>query len=169
MKREGVIKVGLFIVLRDMLKLVEKWFWGISLGLFLAILFFVQYFEVDIDKDKFPHDLINTIPELLGFLMAGLAIVMGLSDSTQRRLSLRADDDYKPIMVISASFSVSFIILLLTLILSYIYNNVEFCNNGCSRLWGALVLSGTALSALSLFHIIFHLFATSTFLGGKDK
>ncbi len=152
-----------------MFELVEKWFWGISFGLFLAIIFFVQYFGIDINKDEFPHDLINTIPELLGFLMAGLAIIMGLSDSTQRRLSLRANDDYKPIMVISASFSISFISLLLTLILSYIYNNVEFCSNGCERLWGAFVLCGVAISALSLFHVIFHLFATSTFLSGKDK
>lgn len=169
MKREGVIKVGLFTVLRDMFRLVEKWFWGISFVLFLTILFFVQYFKIDIDNNKFPSDLINTIPELLGFLMAGLTIVMGLSDSTQRRLSLRANDGHKPIKVITASISLSFIILLLTLILSYIYNNVEFCNNGCKRMWGAFVLCGVAISALSLFHVIFHLFATSTFLSGKDK
>ncbi|MBR5698447.1 MAG: hypothetical protein IKX44_07505 [Prevotella sp.] len=164
MNKVGNKKVSFCRVLYDMLKLIGGRFWILVLGLFLVLLFLTLRYQIDFCSECFIKTIIEIIPELLGFLIAGLAIVMGFNDGTLKRLSITADDGMIPIRVVVASFSVCFIILLLTLVLSVFYVNIDFCCLGCRRLLGFLVIWLAITSALSLFHVIFHLFAISTHL-----
>ena len=161
-------KVGFFQVTVDMLRLVGIQFWIIAFGSFLGILFIVLYFKITVNPCKLPRDLISVIPELMGFLIAGLAIVMGFNEQTLKRLSKTADDGKIPIRVIVANFTFCFMILLFTLLGAIVYSNIQFCCTGSRRLYGVFLLWGAILSALSLFNIMFHLFATSTHLINKE-
>ena len=146
-----------------MIKLVGRWYWLFWLVFIIAALFIVLYFDVILDE-KLPKNLINVIPELMGFLIAGYAIIMGFNEGTLQRLSEKANDGKIPIKVICASFSICIIMLLTTLSLCIIYDSsVVNCN--CFKIvlsW--LIIGGFLVSIESVFHVAFHLFATSTHL-----
>ncbi len=169
MNREGSQKVCFIKVLHDMLKLVGFGFWIIVFVSFLVVFLIVQQSGVVICPNKLPQTLIDTIPEMIGFLIAGLAIIMGFNEGTLKRLSVKADDGKIPIMVIIASFSVCILILLTTLIVSTIYVNYGFTCVNCCRLLGAFVLFSAVISIESVIHVIFHLFATGTYLINSKK
>lgn len=171
MKNSGYSRKVYFItVLCDMFKLFGIWFWILAFFSFLAVIFVVQRFDIIIDPEKLPKILLNIIPQIMGFLIAGLAIIMGFNDVTLKRLSARADDGKVPVLVIIASFSVCLLVLLMTLTISTIYVNITFNCEGCYRLLGAFVIFGAVISVESVIHVIFHLFATGTYLinGNKD-
>ena len=169
MNSESSQKVCFIIVLHDMLKLVGGWFWIIVVVSFLLVFLIVQQASIVLNPEKLPQTLIGIIPETMGFLIAGLAIIRGFNEGTLERLSKPADDNEKPIMVIIASFSVCLLILLATLIVSTMYVNISFSCVGCCRLMGAFVLWGAVISIESIIHVIFHLFATGTYLAGSKK
>lgn len=164
MNSEGSHKVGFITVLHDMVKYVGHGFWIIVFLSFLVVLIIVQQSGIVFDPEKFPQTLIDIIPETMGFLIAGLAIIMGFNERTLEKLSKPADDYEKPIMVIIASFSVCLLILMATLIISTLYVNISFSCVGCCRLMGVFVLWGAVISIESIIHVIFHLFATGTYL-----
>ncbi len=168
MNREGSHKIGFITVLHDMVKLVGGWFWIIIFVSFLLVLVIVQQAGIVFDPDSLPKTLIGIIPETMGFLIAGLAIIMGFNEGTLERLSKPADDSEKPIMVIIASFSVCLLILLATLIVSTMYVIITFSCIGCRRLMGAIVLWGSVISIESIIHVIFHLFTTGTYLSQRQ-
>lgn len=156
-------------VLYDMLKLVGFGFWIIVFVSFLVVFLFVQQSGAVICPNKLPQTLIDIIPEMMGFLIAGLAIIMGFNEGTLKRLSATADDGKIPILVIIASFSVCLLILLAALIVSIIYVNYTFTCVNCCRLLGAFVLFSAVISIESVIHVIFHLFATGTYLINSKK
>ena len=129
-------KVSFLTVLRDMLESIGYCFWVIAFVSFLVVVYLVLQFGIVIEPDKLPKTLIEIIPELMGFLIAGLAIIMGFNEGTLKRLSIPADDDKIPLKVIIASFSVCLLILLATLIVSTIYVNNTFTCEGCRGLFG---------------------------------
>lgn len=156
-------KVGFITVLSDMVKLVGRWYWFFWLVFIIAALFIVLYFDVILDE-KLPKNLINVIPELMGFLIAGYAIIMGLNEGTLQRLSEKANDGEIPIIVICASFSICIITLLATLTMCMIYDS-SFVNCKCYNMvlsW--LIIGGILVSIESIIHVVFHLFSTSTHL-----
>lgn len=158
------IKVGIFRVLRDLCKSL-----GYKIGIITIILFCisVMYGLLFGDSTKWEElscKMIDSIPTLLGFLVAGQAIIMGLSDSSLKRLSETADDNEIPLKVIVASFTFSTIVLLFSLLISLFFDCILIQCPGCSNLIGSFVLFGLLESALSIFHVVFHLFSTSTHL-----
>lgn len=160
----GNRKVGIITVFSDMIGLVGRWYWGFWMVFILSALFIVLYFDVILDKEELPKILLNVIPELMGFLIAGLAIIMGLNEGTLKQLSEKADDRKIPIRVICASFSVCIIMLLLTLTLCVIYD-CSVVNCKCyNKVLSWLIIGGLMVSIESVFHVVFHLFATSTHL-----
>lgn len=152
-----------------MLKLVGNWFWGIAFVLFLAVIVIAQQFGIILNPEKLPSTLVNIIPEIMGFLIAGLAIIMGFDEGTLKRLSISANDGETPLMVIIASFSVCLLILLTTLTVSILYVNVDCTCEGCKQLFSAFVLFGAVVSIESVVHVVFHLFATGTYLINNNK
>ena len=169
MSRESVRKVNFMNVFLDMFKWAGCWFWAIVFVSSLAVLFVVHIFGNVIDSQKLPTTLITTIPEIMGFLIAGLAIIMGFNEGTLKRLSIPSNDGEIPIKVIIASFSICLLILLTTLVVSITYVNITFACIGCKRLLGAFVLCGAVISVESIIHVIFHLFATGTYLVYSKK
>lgn len=164
MNSGGNTKVYFCKVLADMLELVGVCFWAIVFGLFLLLLFLTLYYDIEFSSNSFSKTIIEIIPELMGFLIAGLAIIMGFNDGTLKRLSQKANDGKIPIRVIVASISTCLLFLLLTLVLSIFYVNIDISCIGCNRLFGFFVVWLAIVSALSLFHVVFHLFAISTHL-----
>ena len=160
----GNRKVGFIQVMHDMLEDVGYWFLLIVIVSFPVVLFLVLYYDIAIDPEKLPETLENIVPEIMGFLIAGLAIIMGFNEGTLKRLSKKANDEEVPIKVIIASFSVCLLILLATLIVSTMYANITFTCTGCSKLLSVFVLYGAVISVESIIHVIFHLYATGTFL-----
>lgn len=157
-------KVSFITVLSDMVQLVGMWYWFFWIVFIFSALFIVLYFDVILDKEKLPDDLMNVIPELMGFLIAGYAIIMGFNEGTLKRLSEKADDGKIPIRVICASFSICTIMLLVTLTLCIIYD-CSVVNCKCYNMvlsW--LIIGGLMVSIESVFHVVFHLFSTSTHL-----
>ena len=145
-----------------MIGLVGRWYWVFCMVFILSALLIVLYFDVILDKGELPKILLNVIPELMGFLIAGLAIIMGVNEGTLKRLSEKADDGIIPIRVICASFSICTIMLLATLTLCIIYN-CSVVNCKCyNKVFSWLIIGGLLVSIESVFHVIFHLFATST-------
>lgn len=165
----GSRKVCFVIVFCDMLKLVGNWFWGIAFVLFLATIVIAQQFGLILNPEKLPKTLVDIIPEIMGFLIAGLAIIMGFNEGTLKRLSKPANDNKIPLKVIIASFSVCLLILLTTLTVSILYVNVYCTREGCRQLISAFVLFGAVISIESVVHVIFHLFATGTYLINNNK
>ena len=160
----GNRKVSFLKVFCDMFRLIGCWFWAIAFVSFLAVIFVVQKYSIVIVPDKLPKTLIDIIPEIMGFLIAGLAIIMGFNEGALKRLSKPANDGEIPLLVIVASFSVCLLILLTSLILSIAFVNTNFVCEGCHKLLNAFVLYGAIISIESVIHVIFHLFATGTFL-----
>ena len=160
----GNRKVGFITVFYDMIRLVGRWYWLFWIVFILSALFIVLYFDVILDKEELPKNLINVIPELMGFLIAGFAIIMGFNEGTLKRLSEKADDGKIPIRVICASFSACTIMLLATLTLCIIYD-CSVVNCKCYNIvFSWLIIGGLLVSIESVFHVVFHLFATSTHL-----
>lgn len=157
-------KVCFFVVFRDMFSLIGCWFWAIALISLLAVIFVVLKFGIVIEPDKLPKTLTDIIPELMGFLIAGLAIIMGFNEGTLKRLSKPANDGEIPLLVIVASFSVCILILLTSLILSIAFVNINFACEGCCKLLSAFVLYGATISIESVIHVVFHLFSMGSFL-----
>lgn len=153
-------KVYFIEVLGDLISLVGKWFWIISFALFLITLGVERTCGNQINYGCLTQQIVNSIPTLMGFLITGLAIIMGLNEGTLKRLSEPANDGKIPLRVIVACFVVCFGFLLLSLLLSLLYNNID-CKCECI---GFLALFCTFESILSLFHVIFHIFSTSTHL-----
>ena len=157
-------KVSFIQILRDMFKLVGFRFWIIVFVSFLVVFLIVQQSGVVICPNKLPQTLIDTIPEMMGFLIAGLAIIMGFNEGTLKRLSVKADDGKIPFMVIIASFSVCLLFLLISLFFSILYVNIDFACKGYQKLLSAFVLCGAIIAMESVIHVIFYLFATGTYL-----
>ena len=160
-------KKKLFKVLSDVLRLVGCGFWITIIVLFIVI-GIAEFTGINIDHCKLSDKLIAVIPDIIGFQIASLALIMGLNEKALSRLSEPADDGRIPLRVIFASISVSIMILLITLILSIVFKTWTIDCEGCSRLLGTFVLFGAVASAVSLFHIIFHLFSTGTYLIDKQ-
>ena len=157
-------KVNFRFVLWDMLKTVGKCFCAITSISFISIIFIFLKCDIVIDSGKLPHTFVTIVPEFIGFLIAGLAIIMGFNKESLQRLSTPADDNKTPLKAVVASFSISLLILLATFVISLLYISIDFACKGYCRLWSALVLSGVVISMESLIHVIFHLFATGSFL-----
>lgn len=155
-------KVGFETVFSNMIGLVGRWYWYLWIVFILSALFIVLCFDVILDKEELPKILLNVIPELIGFLIASFAIIMGFNEGTLKRLSEKADDGKIPIRVICASLSVCTIMLLVTLTLCIIYN----CSvvNCYSKMLSWLIIGGLLVSIESIFHVVFHLFSISTHL-----
>ena len=169
-KNKGISrKVDFIFVLGDMLKTVGVWFWAVAFVTCLVVISVFLICNIVLDPNKLPKDLVTIIPVIMGFLISGLAIIMGFNKETLRRLSIPADDNEIPLKVVVASFSVSLLILLVTLGVSLMYIDLDLVCVGCRRLWSALVLSGAVISMESMVHIIIHLFATGTFLVYDNK
>lgn len=160
----GSRKVSFIKVFSDMLKFVGNKFWGFAFVTFLVTMVVSQRFDIILDPVKLPKTLVDIIPETMGFLIAGLAIIMGFNEGTLKRLSKKANDRQIPLKVIIASFSVCLLILLTTLTVSILYVNVNCTCVGCRQLFSAFVLFSAVMSIGSVVHVIFHLFATGTYL-----
>lgn len=160
----GNQKVGFLTVLSDMVEMVGKMYWFFCILFIFSALLIVQGFDVILKKEELPNTLLTVIPELMGFLIAGFAIIMGLNEGTLQRLSEKADDRKIPIRVICASFSVCLIMLLTTLTLCIIYDS-SVVNCKCyNKVFSWLIIGGFLVSIESIIHVVFHLFATSTHL-----
>lgn len=162
-------KVNFIFVLWDMLKTVGKCFYAITFISFISIIFIFLKCDIVIDSGKLPHTFVTIVPEIIGFLIAGLAIIMGFNKESLQRLSTPTDDNEIPLKAIVASFSISLLILLATFVVSLLYINIDFACKGCCSLWSALVVSGVVISVESIIHVIFHLFATGSFLVYDEK
>lgn len=151
-------KVYLSTVIKDILSLVGKGFWILSFIVFLVTL--VMTYGDHIMFDCLTQQIVNVMPTLMGFLITGLAIIMGLNGELLKRLSETADDGEIPLMVIVACFVVCFGFLLLSFSLSLFYIFIDF---KCKCI-GFLTLYCVLESILSLYHVILHLFSTCTHL-----
>jgi hypothetical protein len=89
---------------------------------------------------------------------------MNFNDKILERLSNLADDGETPLLVIIASFSVCLLFLLISLFFPILYVNIDFACKGYQKLLSAFVLCGAIIAIESVIHVIFHLFATGTYL-----
>ena len=160
-------KVGLCKIVWDLVSLVGSGYWILSLIIFISSLLSYTLFIKCICMESFANNLINCIPTIIGFLIAAMAIIMGLNEKAIDRLSKQADDNEIPLMVVVASITICIIHLLFLLLLSFFTNNSD--DESLKRVLGFFVLYLTFESIKSIIHVVLHLFATTTHLISIEK
>ena len=156
------IKVGLGKVLWDMLTENGKCFWIITFVFSVIAIFLQLYYGPFIKPHDFYAEMVNVIPDILGFSIAGMAILYGLGGLSLQRTTETASDGNNPFHVISASFSLACFSLLVTFILSLLLKHILIQNPCIVNLWFYITTISAIVSMLSLFNIIFHLFSMRT-------
>lgn len=146
-----------------MFSLVGCKFWGVSVIVFIFTLIEYYNYEVLININVISHSLIDCIPTLMGFIIAGMAIIMGSSEKILNRLSEEANDGEIPLRVIIANFSIC--LLFLTILFLLVLINIGIQMIDCShKIVGFLIVFFTLEFVLSIINVILHLFSTSTHL-----
>ena len=156
------IKVSLRKVLWDMLSENGTCFWIITIVFSIIAIFLQLYYEPFIKPCVFYAEMVNVIPNILGFTITGLAILYGLEGIPLQRTTETASDGNNPFHVISASFSLTCISLLATFILSLLLKHIPFQNHCLACLFFNITLFLAIVSVLSLFNTIIHLFSMRT-------
>lgn len=148
----------------DILRLNGIGFWGIVLALVLGTLFLYLHMGYRIKVDVFYEKVIAIVPDLLGFVMSGYTILYGFQGIILKRLNEKANDGYHPFHVISASFALTCISLLATLIMSLLPSFVIFpyLHCGCGNLYFFITVIFAVVSVISLLSTILHLFSMRT-------
>ena len=151
-------------VLYDVLRLNGIGFWGIVLVVTVIVLFLYLQYGYIINTASFYEKVTDVVPDLLGFVMSGYAILYGVQGIILKRLNEKADDGMHPFHVISASFALTCLSLLVTLIMSLLPSFVSFSNLhcDCGSLYFFITLFSAIVSTFSLFNTILHLFSMRT-------
>lgn len=151
-------------VLYDVLRLNGIGFWSIIFIVTVIVLFLYLQYGYIINTGAFYKKVIDIVPDILGFVMSGYAILYGVQGIILKRLNEMADDGMHPFHVISASFALTCLSLLVTLIMSLLPSFVTFSNLhcDCGSLYFFITLFSAIVSTISLFNTILHLFSMRT-------
>lgn len=160
----GNKKKSLIKVFYDVLRLNGIGFWGIISVIVLGVLFIDLHLGDKIKADAFYGKVTEIVPDLLGFVMSGYTILYGFQGIILKRLNEKANDGNHPFHVISASFALTCISLLATLIMSLFPSFVIFPYQhcGCGNLYFFITVFFAVVSVVSLFNTILHLFSMRT-------
>ena len=155
-------KKGLIKVLCDILRLNGKGFWAIVFSIVLIVLFLYLKYGNIIDVDAFYQKVTSIVPDLLGFVMSGYTILYGIQGVVLKRLNIRANDGNQPFHVISASFALTCLSLLATLIMAFLLSFIKVPICGCGRFYFFVTACFAIISVVSICNTILHLFSIRT-------
>lgn len=157
-------KKCLIKVLWDVLRLNGIGFWAIVFAVALIALFLYLQYGYIINTEVFYKKVTDIVPDILGFVMSGYAILYGVQGIILKRLNEMADDGMHPFHVISASFALTCLSLLVTLIMSLLpsFVIVPILHCGCGKLYFCIAVFFAIVSVISLFNTILHLFSMRT-------
>lgn len=159
--KEKVRKVPFKKVLYDVIMNVGR---STLLGIYclisiiIAMILFFCDFEHICQIQEIQKTLLDVFPEILGFTIAGYAIILGVQiPQLIARLNITADDGKKPFIAICATFSVNLLFQILTISMALAYTLL------CNQFLYYTMLASAITSLLLLVSLVFHLFTVCTF------
>lgn len=121
------------------------------------ILFFCDYEQI-CQVYNISKTILTVFPEILGFSIAGYAIILGLQiPQLISRLNNTANDGKKPFVAICATFSSNLLFQILTMSAALAYQLL------CNKFLYYSMLALAITSFLLLVSLVFHLFSICTF------